>query len=415
MDENILIIGAGMAGLSIAHQLKSKYNVRLIEKESKPGGLIRCERINGNLYHLVGGHVFNSKRTDVLNWFWGFFKEKEDFIKSSRNAVILWSNYFFVDYPIENHIYQLDINTIKEVVNDLLLITSKKNVTLTNLGDFMRYNYGDTLYKTYFKPYNEKIWDKDLNNIPLSWLNDKLPMHTIRDIICNNFNRTNKEDMVHKYFYYAKKNGSQYFADNLSKELNITYNSNVVSLERYNNKWIVRGDQFDKIIFCGNIKDISQILHNSMDISSFEKSISNLDYHGTTSVLVEIDKNPYSWIYLPSSEYSSHRIICTGNFAHSNNNCERLTAVIEFTNYVDKNEILNNLKKIPFNPTYLAHEYTKYTYPIQDENTRTLISHLKAKLEYNNLFLLGRFAEWEYYNMDTIMGAAIDLSRKILN
>ena len=64
---------------------------------------------------------------------------------------------------------------------------------------------------------------------------------------------------------------------------------------------------------------------------------------------------------------------------------------------------------MPFSPKYLTHNYERYTYPIQDKDTRSMISSLKDKLEPNGLFLCGRFAEWEYANMDVCMGYAIDL------
>ena len=36
---------------------------------------------------------------------------------------------------------------------------------------------------------------------------------------------------------------------------------------------------------------------------------------------------------------------------------------------------------------------------------------IKKSIQLPNLFLLGRFAEWEYYNMDAAMGAALDFTK----
>ena len=80
---------------------------------------------------------------------------------------------------------------------------------------------------------------------------------------------------------------------------------------------------------------------------------------------------------------------------------------------VSKDEILDNLKRIPLNPKYLDHKYNKYTYPIQDANTRTLIKSLKADLAPEGFFFTRRFADWEYYNMDVAIGAAMDLCMNI--
>ena len=85
----VAIIGAGVAGLSAAHFLKGRYEVIIFEKEGTPGGLIKCCRVNGNLFHTCGGHVFNSKRQDVLDWFWSKFVREEEFSKADRNSVVL--------------------------------------------------------------------------------------------------------------------------------------------------------------------------------------------------------------------------------------------------------------------------------------------------------------------------------------
>lgn len=84
----IAIIGGGISGLSVGQLLKDNNNVTIFEKESTPGGLIRCKRIDGSLFHICGGHVFNSKHNDVLDWFWKFFNKDKEFIKADRNSVV---------------------------------------------------------------------------------------------------------------------------------------------------------------------------------------------------------------------------------------------------------------------------------------------------------------------------------------
>ena len=85
------------------------------------------------------------------------------------------------------------------------------------------------------------------------------------------------------------------------------------------------------------------------------------------------------------------------------------TATVEFTEKLSKEEILEQLQRIPFSPRYLTHRYTPCTYPVQDGKTRNIIEAAKASLEPYNIYLLGRFAEWEYYNMDAAMEAAMNL------
>ena len=42
-----------------------------------------------------------------------------------------------------------------------------------------------------------------------------------------------------------------------------------------------------------------------------------------------------------------------------------------------------------------------------------MITELKNKMRPYNFYFVGRFADWEYYNMDVAMGAAMDICRGI--
>ena len=156
---------------------------------------------------------------------------------------------------------------------------------------------------------------------------------------------------------------------------------------------------------------------HGIDLTKYTTDIEALEYHGTTAVFCEIDKNPYSWIYQPSRKHESHRIICTGNFSSINNGTsmpsDRISATIEFTDEISKEAILDNLTRIPLHPKYITHKYNKYTYPIQDTNTRDMIKVLKRELASNDFYFTGRFADWEYYNMDVAMGAAMDMCKSL--
>ena len=413
----IAIIGAGVSGLSAAHFLK-EHQVVVFEKDHCAGGLIKCRRVDGSLFHTCGGHVFNSKRQTVLDWFWSRFNQDEAFHKTDRNAVVFMNEDQAIPYPIENHLYLFDEHTQKQFISDLITIAQNEGVEPHNFEEFLKGRFGQTLYELYFQPYNEKVWRRDLRQVPLSWLEGKLPMPTVEEIIYNNINHVKEKAFVHATFWYERQNGSQFLADQLAEGLDIRYHSEIDSIRLIEGKWHVAGEVFDKVVFCGNIKDMVKMIEG-VDLTSYFQPVEKLEYHGTTAVFCEIDQNPYSWIYLPSRDYNSHRIICTGNFAASNNSssvpADRITATVEFTDLIKKEEIFDNLSKIPLHPKYLDHQYNKYTYPIQDANTRGMIKQLKAVLAPYQFYFTGRFADWEYYNMDVAMGAAMDVSKDILS
>jgi protoporphyrinogen oxidase len=124
---NIGIIGSGISGLSLANMLKENNDVVVFEKETSVGGLIKCVRVSDCLFHKVGGHVFNSKNIDVLNWFWSYFDKEAEFVQAKRNAKVLFNNKI-VGYPIENFIYSFDKAIIKQIVSELLELEKQEPI-----------------------------------------------------------------------------------------------------------------------------------------------------------------------------------------------------------------------------------------------------------------------------------------------
>lgn len=412
--QRVAIIGAGISGLSMAHLLKDRYEVKLFEKEPTPGGLVRCKKVDGSLFHICGGHVFNSKFQDVLDWFWKFFDRDEEFVKTDRNSIVFMEDGKHIPYPIENHAYLFGEDTQKAIINDLLYInkSGQNGENAEDFEDFLQQRFGKTLYELYFKPYNMKVWRRDLSAVPLSWLKGKLPMPTVQEIIYNNFNHVEEKTFVHSRFWYEKQGGSQFLVNRLSQGVDIDCGVDIQEITYDGNHWKVNGMIFDKVVFCGNIKQLPSLL--KMDLGSYTSEIDSLESHGTTSVFCQIDNNPYSWIYLPSQKHESHRIICTGNFSPNNNGQKGVnTGTIEFTDYISKDDILDNLTRIPLHPKYLDHHYSKYTYPIQSNDTRKMIKNLKSMLEQKGFFMTGRFADWEYYNMDAAIKASMNTNQII--
>jgi len=411
--KNIAIIGGGVSGLACAQVLKDRYDVTVFERETNVGGLIRCERVNGSLFHTCGGHVFNSRNQHVLDWFWSKFDKERDFIKADRRSSVCMDDGRFIDYPIENHVYQLDEKTQIGFISDLKEMIRNSPPEPNNFGEFLLRRFGRTLYDLYFQPYNAKVWRRDLSEVPISWLAGKLPMPTVDEMIIANMNHIEEKQFVHSTFYYERYGGSQFIADTLARDIHVQCDAGVQEIRRADSgTWLVRGKSFDKVIFCGNIKELPSIL-KGVDLGGTALEIEKLESHGTTAVFCETDMIPYSWFYQPSPRHQSHRFICTGNFSPTNNAPGKMTCTIEFTDEIRVDDIKRQLNVMPYHPKYITHRYSSYTYPIQHLHTHEMIQTLKDILQVAGIYLCGRFAEWEYFNMDAAIASALNVCKAI--
>jgi protoporphyrinogen oxidase len=412
----IAIIGAGISGLAAGQILGKRHQVTLFDKAEKPGGLVKCDRIKDNLFHKVGGHVFNSRNAEVLDWFWGFFDRENEFLKARRNAKILLQGKL-IGYPLENYLFQLDKSFVSRVLDDFLSPSyqPKDPFSYLNFGEFLQSNFGKTLYETYFRPYNEKIWNTDLSKIPLAWLEGKLPMPNLKEMLLSNMAKEEESTMVHSTFYYANENGSQFIADRLALGLDIRTGSEIQKLEKQQDKWWLDGiGPFDQVIYTGDIRKAGSVFGEKILPHSLQNELSRLPSNGTSNLFCETDAGDISWLYLPDPEIKAHRIIYTGTFAESNNRgSNRHTCVVEFSGDYSFEFMCEEVKKLPGNLTPLAFNKEPDSYILHVSGSKSAIEEARQILKKEQVYLLGRFAEWEYYNMDKAIEAAMVLGKEL--
>jgi protoporphyrinogen oxidase len=411
----IAVVGAGISGVSAARLATERgHDVTVYEQSEKPGGLVKCDRIHGHLFHKVGGHVFNSKNEKVNQWFWRQFNRDADFVKTKRHAGILLGDKV-IGYPIENYLYSLEKNILRKIIDEVLELSAgghRKPETYANFEAFLKGNFGNTLYELYFGPYNKKIWRTDLTNVALPWLEGKLPMPNYTDMLLSNIVKEEEESMVHSTFYYPVNGGSQFTIDTIAKGLKIYSNISVRNLERKNAQWFVnQAEAYDAIVFTGDVRTLVNVITETDELTKqMLTGVASLKSNGTSNMLCETDPTNFSWLYLPNRNTLAHRIIYTGNFSASNNAANsRRSCVVEFSGVVDRPEMEAELKLLPGNLRPVAMNQEKNSYVIQDHSTRDRINDLKKSLEPIGFFLCGRFAEWEYYNMDKAIEAAMAL------
>ena len=407
------IIGGGISGISLARMLAPENEVRIFEKGERVGGLLACESLEEGLYHKLGGHVFNTKNEEVSEWFWKFFDREKEFYSLSRNSQI-YLNDTYVHYPIENSLWQLPEATVKAVLEDLLELSRQPAPAADNFQDFLLGRFGRTLCELYFFPYNRKMWGDKLGEIPLEWLEGKLPMPSVQEILEANILRSKEEAFVHARFFYPRQGGSQFIIDRLADGLDIRTGVPVERLERRAEGWHINegAEVFDQVVYTGDVRALDRLWPEMPPVPAFEQ-IKLLRTRGISNAFCRCDSTDVSWLYLPEEKYRANRIINTGSFSPANNQKAACTCVVEFAYGEAAESIHRDIQALPGNLEKLAENHVRDAYVIQERSTRDNIAELKARLSGQGLYLLGRFAEWEYYNSDKCMEAAMRTAKEM--
>jgi len=232
------------------------------------------------------------------------------------------------------------------------------------------------------------------------------------------------DDMVHSFFFYPVRGGSQFIVDRLAESTTIK-NEKVSSISHSGKGFIINQDDqsvYSSIVFTGSIRDLASIIDEDT-IKALELNLLNnyeqeaLDFNGTSNLLCECDENDYSWIYLPEPNTKFHRIIMTGNFSPNNNSPtlpkNRTTCTVEVSGYCKREDMEQSITSLPFNLKPIAYNYCENSYIIHNHKTKSLVSRLTSQLENKGIYCCGRFAEWKYYNMDAAIASAMQVTAKI--
>lgn len=401
----VAIIGAGISGMSLAHLLKSSgINYSLYEKSPVPGGIASVKTDYPVPFHQTGGHCFNSKFPEVLDFVFQNIMPKDQWNRVERKAKITFRDYE-VNYPIEYNLRQIMVEEpflFGKIIRDLLKVKISPP-KVTNLLQYFEAQFGTTLTDLYFKPYNEKIWNHSLNTLSPDWVSGKLPESSLRDIF-SGFLGAKEKKMPHAFFYYPN-DGNNAFVKALSEGLEIFPNNHIKEIKREGHHWAIQDNLYDEVVYTGPLNYLDQFIKDFP--INLTKDIKSLKYNKVTSSLWESEDQDFLWSYLPSKEILFHRAVHIGKFLKDPKaNYINLEAIGSY----NKEELEKAAKQISFVGDYITHHCSDHAYVVYDANYQKATTSLKEFATEQGFHLLGRFAEWDYYNMDICIKRAMELA-----
>jgi N-acetylneuraminate synthase len=417
---SVTILGAGISGLVCAFEfIKKGWKVRILERSSTPGGMVKTKRYKDYHYDL-GPHIYHTYDNNTLKYwkenFKGMFIEKHFFSKNSKDGKLY-------DYPlawesIEHFPEDLKIKIkkeLKEAKNSELKKRAK------NYKEYVTGIVGPTLQQMFYEKYPQKLWGIPTTDISPNWAPKRIEF------------RDKYEAFYYDQWSGVAKYGSGTIPDMLAKKIvelggEILYEHEIIGVNTKNNainKLYTKNKEFeiekDEII-------ISTIPITKM--GSFLGISSTLKFKAVVLAFLIIKKFPVlpenlDWLYYDNPDYLFHRVTdqrklnpenfrddttllcfeisCDQNSEIYNEKDENLIKKVKeqfiSTNLVKENEIVDSfVDKIPA------------VYPFQTVG----FEHEKIKVlnkieKVSNLHTTGTLAEFGYFDMQILFCKSRDL------
>lgn len=217
---NVVIIGAGVAGLTLAHRLcKAGVHVVLVERENAVGGLARSLSYSNGATFDTGPHRFRTEDSKVLAFVQGILKD--NYLWTNRNSKLFLFNRY-LPWPLTlKSIFALPPRPLLRASLDLLL---RQKARTDSFEDYIIEKYGATLYRVFFQPYTEKFLHYRCGEVHRDWAVSGISRATVDSQIDTTSLRALARSLLspsppQARFLYPQQGGIGAFADTLAAQL----------------------------------------------------------------------------------------------------------------------------------------------------------------------------------------------------
>jgi len=421
VSKPVIIIGAGLAGLAAAWKFKGR--AKIFEASDMVGGVARTYRY-GNFHYDLGPHVLYFRDEKIKNLVEEILAGK--WTKQDRKARIILDGHR-IDYPIQEGFLRSE--RLKErFLPDLLNAPGNHAGTFSRTAENL---YGPALANEFFIPYNRKLWQYPIDEMAPECATRFLPAFPREDL-----KRLNKGETLPRganaRFYYPRKGGIGTLANALARGLKDTLClSQKVLRVCSDEKWVELDDgtkrYYSHLISTIPLPELANI---SVDLPATARGLA-ADLKSIGMVFVHLGlahplKDDSHWIYYPDPAIIFHRISIPANYAKGMVPPDRGSLVAEVSFKSDerpnietiirvvkedavKSGIVGKLEDIASHDVQTL--CRAYVFPTT--RTEKAREELRLILRQRDILLAGRYAIWEYGNMEQALTQGIQAAEEI--
>lgn len=420
--KRVLILGAGLAGLSAAWHLQKKgIDCQTFEKESEVGGLCRSKKIGGFVFDY-DGHLLHFRHHYTFKLVKSLLKD--NLIEHQRSSWI-YSYGRYTCYPFQAKLHGLAPSVIKECLLGLFEISKNgypKNKKNLSFLDWINFTFGKGIAKHFMIPYNTKFWTLPPQKMTCEWLDGFIPVPSLNQIIEGTVEDNKRQFGYNVRFWYPKRGGIASLPLALANQIkNIYTNAQIVKIDLEEKKITMASgykERFDYLISTVPLPEMSNLVKGlPRHVYSLFKELRWNSIFNFNLGVDRKDESSRHWIYFPQRTICFFRVGFPHNFSPYVVPSTKSSLYVEASYSKDKPinradiilRIMEDLKKVDIlteKDRVCIQDINdiKYGYPIYDVNYAKTRKEIIKHLIHRNVIPCGRYGSWRYSSMeDTII------------
>jgi protoporphyrinogen oxidase len=409
-EVDILIIGGGITGISLASFLETS-DYLIIEKDSELGGYCKTTISNDYIWDY-SGHFFHFNNNEIKNY---LVDNIDCEIVTVNKVCYVYYNKKIIDYPFQNNIHQLNENEYLECLEGL---KNKEDLTINTFTDYIVSNLGNAICNKFVKPYNQKLYACDLDQLDFDAMGRFFPKPLDYNSYSSGVNFNQKQTTYNDTFIYPK-GGSYEFVKSLLKRVNsnnISVNNEVLSIN-INEKIVITSKgtiKYNKLVNTIPFNHLLKICGEASKNLTWNKVIVfNMGFDSPS----DIDAN---WIYYPGNE-----IFYRVGFYNNIFKTDKMSLYVEigmkhnelFDEKVTLNSILNDLQSVGIIKKQKLIDYQVIVmnpaYVHITKESKSIYSKWCEKNNTKGFYSIGRYGSWTYCSIEDNIIQAKELALKL--
>ena len=405
-----VILGAGLTGLAAALSVESDYI--LLEKNSRPGGLTRTEKIDGYLFDHTGHwlHLRNERTQALVKALLG-----DNLMEVSRNSKI-YTHGNYIEYPFQSNLGGLPKDIAFECLWDAIQAHLERNFRPEpqNFEEFSRTLFGNGITDHFLVSYNHKLWGCEPREITAEWCGRFFPKPNLEQMTKGALGLT-KATGYNAKFVYPKQGGIETLPRSLASQIDSIQTDSAPDALHLGERWLeVKGDRiyYRRLISSIPLPELLKIvleLPEAVREAASQLRCTKLRYvnYGVKGKAL----NQIHWLYLPEPQLPFYRIGCSSNAIPTlaPPGCSSLYVEVSNDHNLPDGEVLSAIRRFFQELGVISSEadieveavrHIPYGYVIFDDHYDEARERIFPYLENNGVMSRGRYGAWIYSSME---------------
>jgi protoporphyrinogen oxidase len=411
MGANVVILGAGAAGIAAGLALEERgRRFQVLERDTTAGGLARTDVIDGFSFDRTG-HVLHFNLVHVQSRFRRAGVQLEPIER--RAAVLLGEDE--IPCPFQYNLWALRSRLLaRSVVADMAHASRDGAAQSSTFAHRLLSLWGARGVSLFFRPYNEKLWGRPLEQLPADCAGRYLPRADVA-LAARGANSRVSLDSYNSTFFYPTSGRLGDLMTALAASIQGRFHCGVeiaaVDLER-RELHTIDGASVPYELLVSTIPLASLVSMSGLRVPEDDLFASTQILNIRVGVRGRL-RTPYHWVYTPDEDLPFHRVGFPQNVNHLTcpDGCASLS--IEYTvpsrggrmstaaiadsalEYLTRRGLVEVEERV-----LLAERSISPAYVVRRAPGRAAFAELERTLREHGVWLAGRFGTWDYLSVE---------------